>query len=306
MAQPHQYVSGAYTAEVLNAPTLQSLDAGNLNLQSLFGIAGRWCVVTGARVGLGFIMAATLVSNGANVIMTARDRESLSAAAASLNAKGPGKAYAVAADLNPLDGVLELVAAVGAITSKVDILINNAGIDLDKSTLDEFPDSAFEEILHLNLTRCFTVTQKFLPLLTTGSSPTNPSRVIMVASMDGQRTPTEYENYAYVAAKSGLIQLTRNLSARLARRGVLVNAIGPGVFLSQMTADFVIPSASSAAESQPLKRFGKPEDIAAAILFLCGPGGSFVTGHCLNVDGGYLASQGMVVLEEGKGNVYES
>ncbi|KAJ3343764.1 hypothetical protein HDU93_006676 [Gonapodya sp. JEL0774] len=211
-----QYVSGSFSAEYLNAPTLKALDAAKLTSESLFAVKNKWAVVTGARVGLGFVVSAVLVSNGANVIMSARDPTELQKAVDSLNARGPGKAFAVVSDLNPLEGVDNLVSAAMKLTAKVDILVNNAGVDYDKGTIDNFPDRAFQEIVHLNLTRCV--------------------------------------KYAYVAAKSGLIQLTKNLAARLARRGILVNAIGPGVFLSQMTAEFVVPASSTATETQPLKR----------------------------------------------------
>ncbi len=116
------------------------------------------------------------------MILTARDGKKTADAAALLNKAGPGKAYAIAADLVPLDGVNNLVAEVKKLTSKVDFLINNAGIDWDRDTLETFPDQAFQDVIHLNLTRCFTVTQKFLPMLEAAGTVEDPSRVIMIAS----------------------------------------------------------------------------------------------------------------------------
>ncbi|KAI9020336.1 hypothetical protein DFJ74DRAFT_672886 [Hyaloraphidium curvatum] len=286
-------------SEVINKPIVDALAAKSFEVSKLFGVHGKWAVVTGGRVGIGLMIAAGLVQNGANVIITARDEKKLAEAAEILNKAGPGKAYAVAADLAPLDGVEKLVAETRKLTDKVHILCNNAGIDWDRDTIETFPDKAFQDVVHLNLTRCFTVTQKMLPLLAAAGTPDDPGRVIMIASVDGQRTPVEYENYAYVSAKAGLIQLSKNLAGRLYSSNVTCNAIGPGPFLSEMMADF-LNSAPDWGKTQPFLRIGTPEDMAGAVLFLSSRAGSFVSGALINVDGALLSSQGFVNLRKKK------
>jgi NAD(P)-dependent dehydrogenase (short-subunit alcohol dehydrogenase family) len=152
-------------------------------------------------------------------------------------------------------------------------LVNNAGANWGES-IDSYPDSAFDKVLTLNLRRVFTLTQKLLPLLETAGTPSNPSRVINIGSINGINQPA-LSTYAYSASKAGLHQLSRHLAAHLAERNITVNAIAPGLFDSKMTKGILTDSRDIAVQGIPLNRIGEPEDIAGACLFLSSRAGAW-------------------------------
>ncbi len=253
-------------------------------MANLFGVSGKVVVVTGGSRGIGEMIASGFVVAGARVYICSRKADVCIALAENLS--DSGFCAAVPADLSTPAGVEQLVQRVGAEEERVDVLVNNAGITWG-APLESYPDDAFDRVLALNVKSVFHTTVHFLPLLRASARPENPARVINVGSIEGIRVP-EWENYAYPASKAAVHMLTRQLAHRLASESITVNAIAPGLFPSKMTA-FVANdpgAAAEAAEAVPLRRWGRPEDIAGAAIFLSSTAGAYLTGSVIPVDGG--------------------
>jgi NAD(P)-dependent dehydrogenase (short-subunit alcohol dehydrogenase family) len=167
------------------------------------------------------------------------------------------------------------------------ILINNSGTNWGES-IDTYPPDAFDSVMQLNVRSVFDLTQKFIPMLTTGSAAGNPARVINISSIDSITFPA-LETYAYSASKAAVTHLSRVMGGKLARRGaggITVNAILPGAFYSRMMRATIDGAGEFLTKSIPLQRIGDVADIAGACLFLCGKSGAWVTGTSFAVDGG--------------------
>jgi NAD(P)-dependent dehydrogenase (short-subunit alcohol dehydrogenase family) len=251
-------------------------------LERLFSVAGKRVVITGGTRGIGLMIARAMTEAGARVIVVSRKVDACNAAEAELGCA------AVAADLNEDEGVLALVSMVGKhFDGSLDVLFNNAGATWG-APLEEFPRAAWDRVLGLNLVGLFDVTVKLLPALRRTASPTEPSRVINVGSVDGLRAPTD-ENYSYSTAKAGVHMLTRHLAKRLAADGVTVNAIAPGPFESRMTA-YKLEDAAGRAEVEetiPLGRIGDADDIGALAIFLSARASAYMTGSVITLDSGF-------------------
>ncbi len=253
-------------------------------LIDLFGLDGKSAVVTGGSRGLGYMIAGGLLDAGCRVIISARKVEQVTAAAEQLSARGVCEA--VPADLSSPEGCEALAAAVAERWDSLDILVNNAGASWG-AELDEFPVHGWNKVIDTNLSGPFFLTQKLLGLLRAAAGPTDPARVINVASVDGLKVPY-LETYSYSASKAGIMHLTRHLAKRLAPEHITVNAIAPGPFDSKMMA-FILddPKARAALATQvPLGRIGEPEDLAGAAVYLASRAGSYLTGATVPVGGG--------------------
>ncbi|WP_344017864.1 SDR family oxidoreductase [Pseudonocardia kongjuensis] len=249
----------------------------------LFDVTGRTALVTGGTSGIGLMIAEGLLAAGARVLVSSRKPAACAAVADRLGARCTG----VPADVGTPDGARALVAAVdGRLGGRLDILVNNAGATWG-APIDDFPDDAWDKLVGVNLTGVFRLTSSLLPALRAAATDDHPARVINIGSLAGLRV-TELENYPYSATKAAVHMLTRHLARRLAAEHVTVNAIAPGYFPSRMSA-FVAddPDAHDAVRAGiPRGRWGRPDDVVGATVFLSSRAGSYLTGVVLPVDGG--------------------
>jgi NAD(P)-dependent dehydrogenase (short-subunit alcohol dehydrogenase family) len=253
----------------------------------LFDLTGKVAVVTGGTRGIGLMMARGLLQAGASVYVSSRKAEAGEAAVAQLSAYG--RAVSVPANLATEEECVRLAAEVGRSEEQVHVLVNNAGATWG-AALAEFPASAWDKVLDLNLKTPFFLTRAFLPLLEAAGTADDPARVINVGSIDGLRVP-ELHTYSYAASKAGLHQLTRVLARELGPRHITVNAVAPGPFESKMMAATLAKHAEQIAASSPLGRIGRPDDMAGVAVFLSGRGAGYVTGAVIPVDGGIWAAR---------------
>jgi len=255
-----------------------------LALGNLFGLDGKVAVVTGGSRGIGFMIASGLVANGVRVYITARKADQCDAAAAELSQHG--ECHSIPADLSTSDGVASFVAALTEREDRLDILVNNAGAAWG-APLGEFPEIGFDKVLDINVKAPFMLTQALLAQLKAGATAEDPSRVIMIGSIDGIRVPIG-DNYSYSASKAGIHMMARHMAAHLVRDNITINSIAPGPFESKMMAYRLDdPDSRKMVEaSVPRRRIGSPEDIAGTVIFLASRAGAYTTGSVIPVDGG--------------------
>jgi NAD(P)-dependent dehydrogenase (short-subunit alcohol dehydrogenase family) len=253
-------------------------------LSSLFSLDGKLAVVTGGSRGIGYMIADGLIDAGCRLIISARKAEQLDTAAESLARKG--RCEAIQADLSSPEGCAGLADAIAARTDSLPILVNNAGASWGEP-IDTFPLGGWDKVINTNTRSVFLLTQALLPQLRAAATPDDPARVINIGSVDGLRAPS-MESYSYSASKAAVHMLTRHLAKRLAPEHVTVNAIAPGPFDSKMMAfalDDPDRRAAVAAEV-PLGRIGRPDDMAAAVIYLASRAGAYLTGAVVPVSGG--------------------
>jgi NAD(P)-dependent dehydrogenase (short-subunit alcohol dehydrogenase family) len=252
----------------------------------LFDLSGKVAVVTGGSRGIGLMMARGLLEAGASVVISSRDAEACKRAVDELSEVGP--VQAVPADLSTEAECLRLAAEVGERHHRLDVLVNNAGATWG-APLEDYPDSAWDKVLALNLKAPFFLTRAMVPMLSRSGTPDDPSRIVNVGSVDGLHVPP-LPTYAYSSSKAALHQLTRVLARELGPRNITVNAIAPGPFESKMMASTLEAFGEAVAALSPLNRIGRPDDMAGAIVYLSSRAGSYVTGALLPVDGGIVTT----------------
>lgn len=272
-------------------------------LEKLFSLEGKTALVTGGATGIGRMIATALVEAGATVMIASRKAEDCEKVAGEINeaAKASGAKGSVVGfggNVATEEGVLALASEVGSRVDQLDILFNNAGTSWG-APLKEFPYSAWNRVLDLNVTGLFHLTQQLLPLLMKSGSQDSPARVVNLGSVMGTAALGDGA-YSYSASKAAVHQLTKIMAKELAHKHITFNAFAPGPFPSKMTAHATSTEEQRdvVAKSVPLGRVGTPDDIAAAALYLCGHGGSYVTGCILPIDGGIHVMTGPNLFDE--------
>jgi NAD(P)-dependent dehydrogenase (short-subunit alcohol dehydrogenase family) len=256
-------------------------------------LEGQVALVTGAAQGIGRAIADALAANGARVAFTDLDLERTRKAAEA--APGGMRAHHLARALDVADGaqIESVVAEIAKSAGRIDILVNNAGIGVkaaDRRPVDEFPVETWEEMLRIDLTGVFRVSRAVVPHMKGQGS----GRIINIASVLGL-VPMRLQS-SYVAAKAGVVNLTRSMALELAPDGVLVNAIAPGSTATDGWKRWIGDARSEELDLHarlmshiPLGRPATPEEIANGALFLASSASSYITGHVLPIDGGWTA-----------------
>jgi 2-deoxy-D-gluconate 3-dehydrogenase len=250
-------------------------------IKDLFTLEGRVALVTGGSRGIGRMIAEGFLMQGAKVYISSRKIAQCDAAAEALSEIGP--CVSLPQDLSTIEGCTALTARFAALEPKLDILVNNAGAAWG-AEFEDFPESGWDKVLNLNLKSPFFLTQALHGALKASGSAERPAKVINIASIDGMRLNPQ-ETYSYHASKAGLIYLTRRVAARLIRDHIVVSAIAPGAFASDMNRD-ARDHGDAVARRIPMRRIGTDEDMAAAAIYLASRAGDYVVGATIPVDGG--------------------
>lgn len=250
-----------------------------------FSLGGKRALVTGASRGIGRALAIGLAEAGAAVAVAARAQAGLTATAAAITAAG-GRAVPVTMDVADLTSIHAGAAAAAKALGGLDILINNAGIEEVRPTLD-VDEALWDRIIDTNLKGAFFCAQAVAKVMRDGGHGGAILNLCSLTSEVGIPTAVPYGS-----SKSGLLGMTRALSAEWAPIGIRVNALAPGYFRTALTEEFYQDDTWQRAMlgKIPSGRFGQVEDLVGAAVFLCGDAAAYVTGVCLPVDGGFLAS----------------
>ena len=243
-------------------------------------LSGKTALVTGGGQGLGAATASLLAQAGANVVVNYfADPEGVNRRRADQTAERIGpRAVVIEADVRRLDQVHQMIDQAMRRFGRLDILVNNAGILRDR-TLKKLSPDEWQSVIDTNLTGVYNVCKTVVERLADGGRIVNLASVSAVIGFFGQ------SNYA--AAKAGVIGLTKVLSRELAKRRITVNAVAPGVVMTEMGKSIPDEQQAKMLDMIPLRRFGEPEEIAAVILFLCSELASYVTGQVIHVNGGW-------------------
>ena len=246
----------------------------------MFRLDGKVALVTGASQGIGEAIAKTLAKQGALVVCAARTEAKLNLVAEAIRAEG-GKADVMVMDLSDTGSVKAAVATTVERHGAIHILVNNAGITRDK-LLIQMKEEDWDAVLDTNLKGAYTAIQA----ATKPMMKQRWGRIVSIASVVGQMGNAGQANY--VAAKAGLIGLTKSVARELASRHVTANAVTPGYIETEMTAGLSADVKAEFTKQIPLGRMGSPADIAAAVVFLCSDEAAYVTGQVISVNGGML------------------
>jgi NAD(P)-dependent dehydrogenase (short-subunit alcohol dehydrogenase family) len=253
-------------------------------MPNLFDLTDRVAIVMGGTSGLGRAIAIGLAQHGANVVPAGRRQEQMKTACEEIRSLGR-RTLLQTCDVTSRESIDNLRDAVLNEFGRVDIIVNAAGFTFREptATMDE---AKWSNLIDVHLTGALRACQSFYePLKASGRG-----RVVNIASL------TSYLGFhqvaAYAAAKTGILSLTRSLGCEWAPDGIMVNAIAPGVFPTDLNRDIIMgtPRGKELLMRTPMARFGKPEELVGAAVLLASDGASFLTGQCIGVDGGFLAS----------------
>ena len=254
--------------------------------KDLFSLKGRVALVTGGSRGIGKMIAGGFLAHGAaKVYITARKAGPCEATAKELTAEYDGECIALPIDISGMTGIDRLAAEIVKREPKLDILVNNAGAAWG-ADFDAFPESGWDKVMNLNLKTPFFLTKALAAPLRAAASAERPGKVINIASIDGIFV-NPMETYSYHASKAGLIHLTRRMAAKLIRDHIVVTAIAPGPFKSDMNTA-ARDNADQVSTRVPSGRIGTDEDMAGAAIYLASRAGDYVVGATIAVDGGIV------------------
>ena len=248
---------------------------------TLFRLDGRVALVTGGSRGIGRMIAAGFVAQGAKVYVSSRKADACEETAAEL---GPN-CIPLPADIATVDGCRDLATALAAREERLDILVNNAGAAWGVP-FDDFQEAGWDKVMDLNVKSPFFLTQALHGLLKASGRRERPAKVINITSIDGLRL-NAWETYSYQASKAALIHLTRRMAARLVHDGINVTSIAPGAFPSSMNKA-ARDHGAAVAQNIPARRIGVAEDMAGAAIYLAARAGDYVVGETITVDGGLV------------------
>jgi NAD(P)-dependent dehydrogenase (short-subunit alcohol dehydrogenase family) len=252
-----------------------------MDTSNLFRLDGRVALVTGGSRGIGKMIAAGFIAQGAKVYVSSRKAPACEETAAEL---GPN-CISLPQDVSTVEGTRALAAKLAEHEDKLDILVNNAGAAWG-APFEEFPESGWDKVMDLNVKSPFFLTQALHPLLKAGASRDRPAKVINITSIDGLRL-NPWDTYSYHASKSALIYLTKRMAARLIEDAINVTSIAPGAFASEMNRA-ARDHGDEVAQSIPARRIGVDEDMAGTAIYLASRAGDYVVGETIAVDGGVV------------------
>jgi len=251
-------------------------------MKNLFSLDGRVALVTGGSRGIGFMIAQGLLEFGcARVYISARKASQCDEAARQLSQYG--ECISIPGDVSTLEGIKALVAEIEKREPALDILVNNAGAAWGEAW-DTFPESGWDKVVDLNLKAPFFLTRELTPLLKAGVRNDHLAKVINIASIDGISV-NMLETYSYAGSKAGLIHMTKRMAIQLAKDNIVMTAIAPGAFASEMNKA-ARDHGDAISAGIPSKRIGTTEDMAGAAVYLASRAGDYVLGSTLIVDGG--------------------
>jgi len=262
-----------------------ALSDKNLDINSLFSLAGKVALVTGGSRGIGRMISQGLLQAGAKVYITARKAQACEETARELSQFG--ECIALPSNVAEADSRTALCEELAKREPKLHILVNNAGIAWG-GEYEDYPEDAFDRLMKINVTSVFVLTRNLTPLLEQAATVEDPARVINIGSMDGLHIPTAHNTgtYAYTSSKAALHHLTRHLAVDLGSRQITVNAVAPGFFPSKMT-DYIFGNAKDVVNANALLgRAGQEEEMAGIAVYLSSRAGAYTHGAVIPVDGG--------------------
>lgn len=256
-----------------------------MTVKDPFCLSNKTALITGASRGLGRAIALAFAEAGADVALVSRGKEALNTLAQEIEGLGR-KSWGFPFDLTRVKKISDRFDQILNTTKRLDVLVNVAGM-IHREPAVDFPLEKWEEIITLNLTSPFVLSQCFARACFVSKQP---GKIINIASLASERTRGSIP--AYNASKGGIRQLTRSLAVEWASHQINVNAIGPGYFETELTKSLVENKTFNrwVLDNTPMNRWGQPDDLVGAAVFLASKASDFITGQVLYVDGGWLAS----------------
>ena len=243
----------------------------------MFDLTGKGALVTGASGGIGGAIAKALHAQGATVAISGTNKEKLDALAAELG----DRVFVLPCDLRDRAAVAKLGEEAEKALGKVDILVNNAGITHDNLFM-RMKDEEWDDVIAVNLTSVFVLTRTILRNM----MRRRYGRIVNIASISGVLGNPGQPNYA--ASKAGLVGMTKSLAREVSGRGITANCIAPGFISTPMTDALTPKQVEAIAAAIPAQKFGKPEDVAAAVVFLASDEAGYITGETMHINGGMV------------------
>lgn len=252
-------------------------------LKKLFSLEGKVVLITGGAQGIGKAVAEHIAAVGADIVILDQQAEKAQAAAESIAGDYNCRAIAIGADVTKPDEVAAAIDQADAAMGKLDLLFNNAGIVIQKPVVDLTPDE-WLKVINVNLNGVFFVAQAFGRYL---MARNKQGAIVNTASMSGTIVNYPQLQASYNTSKAGVVQLTKSLAVEWAEKGIRVNCISPGYIFTELTSFVRQDWQDLWKELTPIKRMGKPEELAGAVIYLLSDSASFATGTDLIIDGGF-------------------